>query len=73
MLVGRDWLRVRAAQRILQSATETATPLGSKTHHEIDPRFQNRERQSAIVEKNGADGSSDIEAKATRVGASERG
>jgi hypothetical protein len=69
MLVVREWLRVRAAQRILQSATETATPLGSKTHHEIDLRFQNRECQSAAVEKNGADGSSDIEGKATRVGA----
>jgi Acyltransferase family len=37
--------------RIHQSATETATPLGSKTHNhelEIDPRFQNRERQPGL-------------------------
>ena len=35
--------------RIHQSATETATPLGSKTHElEIDPRFQNRERQPGL-------------------------
>jgi hypothetical protein len=37
--------------RIHQSATETATPLGSKTHHHepaIDPRFQNRERQPGL-------------------------
>lgn len=37
--------------RIHQSATETATPLGSKTHQhelEIDPRFQNRERQPGL-------------------------
>src|SRR5438445_12521424 len=37
--------------RIHQSATETATPLGSKSRrgdHEIDPRFQNRKRQPGL-------------------------